>query len=94
MIWGGARSPREVGKHVGQHYQRLHKRAESLYAVDARKIVGEDASADWLPCSVLLFAIVAGRAVNDKCTLDFNYYYSYVCTIKGAIATVLILFFL
>ena len=36
--------------------QRLYKRAESLYAVDARKVVGDDASADWLPCSVLLFA--------------------------------------
>ena len=36
--------------------QRLYKRAESLYAVDARKVVGEDASADWLPHSVLLFA--------------------------------------
>ena len=89
MTGGGARNPREVGKHVEQHYQRLHKRAESLYAVDARKVVGEDASADWLPCSVLLFAIVAGRAVNDKYTLDFNYYYS---TIKVAIATVLTLF--
>ena len=51
-------------------------------------------SADWLPCSVLLFAIVAGLAVNDKYMLDFNYYYYYVCTIKGAIATILTLFLL
>lgn len=68
MTGGGARNQKEAGKYVGQHYQRLHKCAGNLYAVDARRVVGEDASAEWLPCSALLFASVVGFAVNDKYT--------------------------
>ena len=51
MTGGGVGSQREeVEKRTS--VQRFYKRAESLYAVDARKVVGEDASADWLPRSV------------------------------------------
>ena len=59
---------------------RLYKRTESLYVEDARKVVGEDASADWLPRSVYT-ALVFSQDVN---------YYSYkknlmyVCTTKVA----------
>ena len=62
----GARKQREVGKYAGQHYQRPHKCAGSLYTVAARKVAGNDASAEWLSCSALLYAVVMVFAVNDK----------------------------
>ena len=88
--WGWSNKPEGGWEACWTTLSEASQACRELVCSGCKKVVGEDASADWLPCSVLLFAIVVGLAVNDKYTLD---YYSYVCTIKVAIATVLTLFY-
>ena len=65
-IRNGTRKQREAGKHVEQCCKRPQKHAVNLYVVAARSVTEDDASAKWLPYSALLFANVAGFAMNDS----------------------------